>query len=160
MTENKYANRSSATRGAKRSGLTEGQYEVEQVFDDGGKSYWRWVAKTTIATPATRTPPVASTPGTDSPGTTHSVDDGCTHFYAPFRCDSFGQPKGSNVKASKSTVENPVKVVWAIAEEMKKANPATTRKQLVEAALAKGVAYYTARTQVQRYLKARASVGD
>jgi hypothetical protein len=50
---------------------------------------------------------------------------------------------------------NPVKVVWALAEEMKAADPNVTRKAIVDACIAKGVAFCTAKTQVQRFLKAK-----
>ncbi len=56
---------------------------------------------------------------------------------------------------NKSTVANPVKTVWAIAEEMKAANPQTTRKEIVEECIRRGVAFYTARTQYQLWTKSK-----
>jgi hypothetical protein len=60
----------------------------------------------------------------------------------------------NNIRTAKSTVDNPVQMVHQLVAEMKKANPQVTRKELMAACEAKGVAYYTARTQVQRALKA------
>jgi hypothetical protein len=42
---------------------------------------------------------------------------------------------------------HPTKAVWAIADEMKAANPAVTRKQVVDECVRRGIALYTARTQ-------------
>ncbi len=63
------------------------------------------------------------------------------------------ESKPDRVKTS--TVPNPVKFVWALAEEMRAADPNVTRKAIVDACIAKGVAFYTAKTQVQRFLKAK-----
>lgn len=52
-------------------------------------------------------------------------------------------------KPAKSTVSNPVQVVHQLVAEMVKANPQVRRRDLVEAAIKAGCAYYTARTQVQ-----------
>jgi hypothetical protein len=59
----------------------------------------------------------------------------------------------NNIKAAKSTVANPVQVVHGLVAEMVKANPQVRRRDLVEAAIKAGCAYYTARTQVQVALK-------
>lgn len=54
-----------------------------------------------------------------------------------------------------STVERPVKTVWAIAEEMAKKAKADKvplrRRDVIAACVAKGVAFYTARTQYQQW---------
>lgn len=52
----------------------------------------------------------------------------------------------------KSTVENPSKLVWEIAEQMTVANPKVRRKEIIEKCVASGIAYYTARTQYQVWL--------
>lgn len=52
---------------------------------------------------------------------------------------------------NKSTVEGPVAIVWALAD----ANPGAKRKEIVEAAMAKGVTRNTANTQFQYWRKAR-----
>lgn len=51
-----------------------------------------------------------------------------------------------------STVERPCKLVWHIADEMTAANPAVRRKDVLAACVARGVAFYTARTQYQQWL--------
>jgi hypothetical protein len=51
-----------------------------------------------------------------------------------------------------STVEHPCKLVWHIADEMTAANPAVRRKDVLAACVARGVAFYTARTQYQQWL--------
>ena len=59
-----------------------------------------------------------------------------------------------NQRLAKSTVTNPCKVVWEMAEEMK----GQKRKVILESCVEAGVAYYTARTQYQLWLQA--SRGD
>ena len=49
-----------------------------------------------------------------------------------------------------SVVGSPCQMVWDIAEEME----GQKRKVIIEACVAKGIAYYTARTQYQRYREA------
>lgn len=53
-----------------------------------------------------------------------------------------------------STCEKPTKAVWNIADEMKAANPAITRKEVVAECIRRGVAPGTARTQFQAWFKA------
>lgn len=48
-------------------------------------------------------------------------------------------------------------LVWDIAEQMLKANPSVKRKEILEACTKKGIAYYTARTQYQKYREAAAN---
>jgi hypothetical protein len=47
--------------------------------------------------------------------------------------------------AHKSKAENPVQLVWELAS----ANPKLRRRDIINLCLAKGVAFYTARTQYQ-----------
>ena len=54
---------------------------------------------------------------------------------------------------SKSTIQSPVKVVWAVCEEMKSA----ARKDVVAECMRRGVNVHTAKTQYQRFLKATKS---
>jgi hypothetical protein len=67
------------------------------------------------------------------------------------------QPKPSETKTateakpSKSTIESPTKAVWHIADEMHKANPNVARKTVIEECVRRGIAFYTARTQYQRW---------
>jgi hypothetical protein len=51
-----------------------------------------------------------------------------------------------------STTTRPCQKVWEIADEMLKADPATKRKAILERCVAAGVAYNTARTQLQYFL--------
>jgi hypothetical protein len=65
-------------------------------------------------------------------------------------------------KKGKSSIENPVAVVWITSHNMCLAALAAgqsvpARKALVAASIAAGAAFYTARTQVQAYLKASAN---
>lgn len=50
-----------------------------------------------------------------------------------------------------SEVEGPTKLVWNIAEQMREQNPAVTRKEIMAACEKAGIAYYTARTQIQQW---------
>lgn len=54
----------------------------------------------------------------------------------------------------KSSQPTPVKLVHAIAESMLKIDPSTRRKDIVNFCVSQGIAFYTARTQVQVYLNA------
>ncbi len=49
----------------------------------------------------------------------------------------------------RSEMDSPTKSVWHIADEMVKANPTVARKVIVQECVKRGIAYYTARTQVQ-----------
>lgn len=75
-----------------------------------------------------------------------------------FLCLGCGEEFGDEVKApekvarpklNKSTIENPCKVVWDISEEMTKQG--YKRKDVLNACVEKGIAYYTARTQYQAW---------
>jgi hypothetical protein len=66
--------------------------------------------------------------------------------------------KGDNVKAAKSSVASPVRVVHQFVAEMVKANPEVRRRDLVEACCKAGVAFHTSRTQVNLALKKARSV--
>ncbi len=45
--------------------------------------------------------------------------------------------------------------MWTIADEMKTADPNVTRKAIVDECIRRGVAFYTARTQYQRWAKSK-----
>lgn len=61
-------------------------------------------------------------------------------------------PKAPKVEVLRtSTVALPVKRVWAIADEMRKADPSVRRKDVIARCVSEGIAYYTARTQYQAY---------
>ena len=53
----------------------------------------------------------------------------------------------------KSTIESPCYIVWDTADKMSKQN--ARRKDVIAACVAKGVAFYTARTQYQLWLSAK-----
>lgn len=55
----------------------------------------------------------------------------------------------------KSSVSSPVKFVWELAEAMTKQDPTMRRKDIIAAAIANGVAGYTARTQYQAWYTAK-----
>ena len=54
-----------------------------------------------------------------------------------------------------STVESPTRRVWAIADELHAANPDVRRKDIMAACEAAGIAFFTARTQIQKWMKAK-----
>lgn len=54
-----------------------------------------------------------------------------------------------------STTERPCKRVWIIADEMVAIDPQVRRKDVIDACVAAGVAFYTARTQYQLWLGVR-----
>ncbi len=61
------------------------------------------------------------------------------------------QPASVDPRRGKSSVSNPVAIVWAIVA----ANPTLSRSQQAKLATDAGVAYYTARTQIQEARKAQ-----
>lgn len=153
MAATKYGSKSSAIRGAKKAGLTE--FEVLQVWEDGGKSHWEFAAKKdTVPVASPKPAPVDSAPKlvvedyTNQPKATKSPEPPP----APV-----AKGTKTETKPSKSTVEKPTKAVWAIADEMKKANPKATRKEIVEECVRRGIAFYTARTQYQRWAKSKST---
>ena len=73
-------------------------------------------------------------------------------------------PSTPESKRGKSSVQSPVAFVWANSHNLIEAAIAAgtaqpSRSALQKDAIAKGIAFYTARTQVQAYLKARAAGG-
>jgi hypothetical protein len=63
-------------------------------------------------------------------------------------------PVATVERVRESTIEKPTRAVWTIPDEMKAANPTVTRKAIVDECVRRGVAFYTARTQYQRWSKA------
>lgn len=59
-----------------------------------------------------------------------------------------------------STIERPCKRVWVIADDMLAANPNVKRKEVLEACVKQGIAYYTARTQYQQWLGIRKEMAE
>lgn len=52
-----------------------------------------------------------------------------------------------------STIERPTKRVWHIADDMLAANPEVRRKDVIQACVDAGIAFFTARTQYQEWYK-------
>ena len=72
-------------------------------------------------------------------------------------------PKTTMIKVepvAKSTADRPCKLVWAIADAMFGANPDTRRKDVLEACVNRGVAFYTARTQYQQWLSVQKEMAE
>jgi hypothetical protein len=158
--------RASAVRAAKKAGFKDGEFEVVQVREAKGKSHWEFKPKAPV--------PVATESAGRGPITTEPAAVPEDH---PKRelviVDYVDQPKAEEPAAppvataptpamlaeskpkNKSTVANPTKTVWAIADEMKAANAAVTRRQVVDECVRRGIALYTARTQYQRWSKAK-----
>jgi len=55
----------------------------------------------------------------------------------------------------RSEIESPTKTVWHIADELIERKPEISRKAIVQECVKRGIAYYTARTQVQLWRAAR-----
>lgn len=65
------------------------------------------------------------------------------------------KPRGEPLRhyTNKSTIDGAVAAMWALCEEM----PGARRKDVIAAAVEKGIAFYTARTQYQKWFKAKAA---
>lgn len=154
-----YELRASAVRAAKKAGLKEGEYEVVQVWESEGKSHWEWKPKTApvdTALASAATVPVAAVDPTRKLVVEDYADQPKAPPVATAPAPAPASPapaKPEVVKPSKSTVEKPTKAVWTIADEMRKANPQATRKEIVDECIRRGIAFYTARTQYQRWAK-------
>lgn len=87
-----------------------------------------------------------------------------THEYTCLACGGFfgpevilkpePEPETTHIVLNKSSVANPCKRVWDIAEKMHKDRPGIKRAEVLEACVEAGIAYYTARTQYQAWLAA------
>ena len=64
--------------------------------------------------------------------------------------------KGESIRRV-SAMSGACTLVWEIAGSMLAANPQARRKDIIQACVDRGVAYYTARTQYQKYMEALAS---
>jgi len=60
-------------------------------------------------------------------------------------------PASSASLRGKSTVANACSMVWEIAAQAYQEDPKAKRKEILAQCVAAGIAYYTARTQLQRY---------
>lgn len=77
-------------------------------------------------------------------GTVEQDAEGKFYYKANVVKSSDGDLKG------KSSIDSPCRVVWDIAEEMEGAR----RKDILAACVEAGIAFYTARTQYQKYREA------
>ena len=59
-----------------------------------------------------------------------------------------------------SSIENPCKTVWLIADEMKASKPNAKRREILAECVARGIAYYTARTQYQQWRSIQKEMAD
>ena len=88
-------------------------------------------------------------------GTIDSNEDG-RFFYAPFpKEEELPKIVAKDDIVHKSTIGSPCRVVWDIAESM----PDSKRKDVLAECVKQGVAFYTARTQYQKYREALKAAG-
>lgn len=71
---------------------------------------------------------------------------------APAKKERQVKEKATKVVTKVSSTTRPCQKVWEIADEMLKADPATKRKPILDRCVEAGVAYNTARTQLQYFL--------
>jgi hypothetical protein len=160
-----YKSKSGARSAAIKSGLTQEHFEV--VACEGGFVFNAInmpevavevapVEALPVAEPVVEAPPVVTPPAPVAESTEQSF---AAAPPAPIsNPPASAESKEAKPKVShrgKSTLASPTKAVWHLADEMVKANPNTTRKEVMKAAEAAGIAYYTARTQYQLWLTAR-----
>lgn len=130
-----YSTKANARRAAKHElgeSAIEGQhYQLVEVGEEIG---FRPMAGNAIAASD-----VAEAGEQVTPQLTASAEDG-----APA---TEQEPQAAGGKRNRSTVESPVKQVWAIADSM----VGTSRKNIIAACIEQGIAFYTARTQYQRW---------
>jgi hypothetical protein len=163
-----YAIRSSATRAAKQDGFAPEQITVREV--EGGFAYFinepslaakaevagepeQVVEAIRVAEQAAATPAPVEVVDAHTAEAKLAAGLAAREAQAPQDTPPTAAPTAPDRKG-KSTVEGPTKLVWAIADEMFAANPDTKRKDVIAAAQARGIAYYTARTQYQQWLTA------
>jgi hypothetical protein len=70
---------------------------------------------------------------------------------APTPIDPAKEAKVKPTISHKSTVEKPTKLVHTIADMLYEADPSVTRKEIIAACTAEGIAYYTILTQYQAW---------
>lgn len=179
-----YSSKSTATRGAKRASLAEFEVRqndaarwviwttegaasnatgtVVFVEDEGpqpdarkGKGPIDIVELAPTATrPETPVPPVAY----EAPAPVEDAPQTAAQDEQPTKKRRGRPPVGAPVpqlkKSDPSTIR-PTKLVWAIATQMWEENPGVTRKDVLRACGEAGIASNTARTQYQRWFKAR-----
>ncbi len=152
-----YELRSSAVRAAKNAGLKDEEFEVVKVWQKGGKSSWQFTAKgESTGAVATEDVPAVAIENVSPSSETGAATEVPTAEPVP-QAEPTPEPVAKVERVRESTIEKPTKAVWTIADEMKAANPNVTRKEIVDECIRRGVAFYTARTQYQRWRKAKVS---
>lgn len=91
-----------------------------------------------------------------------------TNQFCCLACEAeFGPSVKGTAKAKKevahvnvSTIQNPTKAVWHIADEMKAANPEARRRDVIAECIARGIANFTARTQYQQWFQVQKEMAE
>lgn len=143
-----YSTKSTARRAAKQqfgSDASEGQhYELVNVGE-------QFAFRSLVATVAKETPAVeAAAPEQVAPASVIDPAEQTEAGQPAPASDDEATPKESKPR-NKSTVASPVGRVWAIADSM----PGAKRKDIVAACVEQGIAFFTARTQYQKWNQAR-----
>lgn len=144
-----YSNRSNANRAAKTAGISKDAYIV--VPKDG--KFFISLEATSVAAAAT----VATAPEkVDAPVVAPKPAKVKKVTAAKKVVVAKPARKGGSLAnvpmLHQSEIKRPCKTVWAIADSMK----GKTRAEIIAACVAKGIAFYTARTQYQQYKAAQA----
>lgn len=147
-----YSVKSSAVRAAKAAGLT--QYEIiEQDGQFGFRPVKAKKAKRNVPNESEaleqyeRELDEAQNPETvETPAKAKAKKPAAKSKRAPAK-------KAAPTVASASTIESPVRRVWEIADSM----PDAKRKDVVDACIAQGINFFTARTQYQKWRQNQAT---
>lgn len=157
-----YDRASRAHAAAEREGLSRenGDYTVHTRKQEGKDREYFWLRNQTlaaamkeIAEAVTESPPAKAVtetqpeapPPVENPPQRKERAPGAVKTKVPAWAEGRDQ----------SSVESPTKRVWHIADDMVAANPNVARKEIVKACVESGIAYYTARTQVQLWRTAK-----
>ena len=146
-----YSTKSTARRAAKQqfgSDAIEGQhYELVAVGE-------QFAFRSLVSTVAEEVPAAeAVAPEPEAPASAiDPVEQAEAGEPAPASDDeAMPAPATDSKPRNKSTVASPVRQVWAIADSM----PGAKRKDIVAACVEQGIAFFTARTQYQKWNQAR-----
>ncbi len=138
-----YSSKANARRAAKQqfgSDAIEGQhYELVTV----GEQF----AFTELVTTGAEETPAVEAAAPEQVATASAIDP-VAQAEAPASNDA---TPATETKPRKSTVASPVRQVWAIADSI----PGAKRKDIVAACVEQGIAFFTARTQYQKWNQAR-----
>ncbi|HEX4882141.1 MAG TPA: hypothetical protein VFV18_07340 [Porticoccaceae bacterium] len=162
-----YAAKSSAHRAAKAAGLE--QYEIVEV---NGQFGYQMISP--VATTEAEEPVVGEYVNCPRCGIHLSNGYGVhglevnghvvRHGAFEYECLSCGKEFGPAIKGSRkvavsshSVIGRPTKTVWHIADEMSAANPQVRRKDVIAECVRRGIAFFTARTQYQKWKQNQAA---